>query len=164
VTRAVNGLLLPDAAAEAIVAEVARYGRHQVETGGFMLTSVTTDVVTAIAHAGTRGILRRHDLFQISDLALDALFAHVEEHGLSIPAQYHSHGLGAFMSDCDLEHGLSVEGFTSTIVPFFSDPPPDPSAWGWWRFARSWIPLAPPVSTIGEVEVLVFDEDGVRGR
>lgn len=162
-THTSNELVLPEAAAEAIVADVARYGREHVETGGFLLAPVGTDTVDAIAYAGTRGIVRRSDFFQVSELALDALFAHVETRELWIPAQYHSHGLGAFMSDCDEEHGLSVAGFVSAIVPFFASPPRDPSAWGWWRFEGRWIPLSPPAAETGEVAVLVFDEDGVRG-
>ena len=159
-----NGLLLPTMGAQAIVADVAWYGREKIETGGFMLAAVETETVTTIAYAGTTGILRRRDVFQVSALALDALFAHAEEHGLWIPAQYHSHGLGASMSECDLRHGLSVEDFISTIVPFFADPPRDPSAWGWWRFAGEWISTSPAVATAGKVALLVFDEDGVRGR
>ena len=159
-----NELVLPDAGTQAIVADVARYGGEELETGGFMLAPVGTDVVTAIACAGTKGVSRRRDLFQVSALAVDALFAHAEEHALWIPAQYHSHGLGAFMSDCDLEHGFSVEDSTSTIVPFFAHPPRNPSAWGWWRFNGDWIPVVPPMTGIGEVEIMVFAEDGVRGR
>ncbi|HUF84619.1 MAG TPA: hypothetical protein VMQ81_08530, partial [Acidimicrobiia bacterium] len=88
---------------------------------------------------------------------------YANEHDLWIPAQYHSHGLGAFMSECDLEHGLSVEGFTSTIVPFFANPPGDPRAWGWWRFDGDWSPIAAPLRGHGEVARVTFDEDGVRG-
>jgi hypothetical protein len=163
VTGAANRLVLPEAAGQVIVADVARYGCEQLETGGFMLAPVGTDSVTAIARAGTKGIVRRRELFQVSELALDALFARAEAHELWIPAQYHSHGLGAFMSDCDVEHGLSVAGFISVIVPFFANPPRDPSAWGWWRFDGDWITLAPSAPMIGEVAVSVFDEDGVRG-
>lgn len=163
-TGAANRLILPDAGAAAIVADVTHYGGEEVETGGFMLAQAGTETVTEIAHAGTRGILRRRDLFQVSELALDALFAYAEANELWIPAQYHSHGLTAFMSDCDVEHGLSVDGFVSVIVPFFADPPPAPSAWGWWCFKGDWLRLAPPVVATGDVAVQTFDEEGVRGR
>jgi len=165
VTAAANRIVLPEDAAQAIVADVARHGSRDVETGGFMLAPVGTDTVTAIARAGEKGIARRREFFQISDLALDALFGYVEEHELWIPAQYHSHGVGSFMSDCDVEHGLSVAGFVSVIVPFFADPPVVPSAWGWWRFeGHHWVPLGPPAPGNGEVVArVVFDEETVRG-
>lgn len=162
-TDSANGLVLAAAGAQAIVADVARYGRAAVETGGFMLAAAGSDVVSAIAAAGTKGVVRHRDLFQVSEFALDALFAYAEERRLWIPAQYHSHGLDAFMSECDVEHGLSVAGFTSAIVPFFADPPGDPSAWGWWRFHGEWISIASPIAATGDVAVLRFDEDGVGG-
>lgn len=156
-----NELALPSSAAATVVADVARFGTVRVETGGFLLAPRDSDAVTVVALAGGAGIVRRRDLFQISDLALDRLFAHADKHDLWIPAQFHSHGLGAFMSECDVEHGLSVAGFVTTIVPYFSAPPADPADWGWWHYDGEWAPIAAPRATTAPATVIRFDEDGV---
>jgi hypothetical protein len=160
----VDSLVLPSGAVRAVVSDVARFGREGVETGGFFLAATGSERVHGVAYAGTRGIVRRRDLLRVSDLALDSLFAHTEANDLWIPAQYHSHRFQAFMSKCDLEHGLSVEGFVTTIVPFFADPPANASAWGWWRFDEWWLPLPPPPIVRGDVVSVSFDEEGVRVR
>ena len=67
------------------------------------------------------------------------------------------------MSECDVDHGLSVEGFVTTIVPHFATPPRDPSRWGWWRYEGAWIPLAAPRCSSTPASVITFDEDGVDG-
>ena len=158
-----NDLVLSEAASAALIADVRRFGAAHVETGGFLLAPRDDDAVTIVALAGTAGIVRRRDLFQVSDFALDRLFGHADEHELWIPAQFHSHGLGAFMSECDVEHGLSVQGFITTIVPHFAAPPQDPAQWGWWRYEGAWIPLAPPRRSSTPVSVITFDEGGVDG-
>lgn len=158
-----NEIVLPELVATAVVADVTRFGATRVETGGFLLAPRDTDTVTGVALAGTAGIVRRPDLFQISDLALDRLFAYADDHDLWIPAQFHSHGLGAFMSACDVDHGLSVAGFVTTIVPYFTAPPADPTQWGWWRYDGEWTPIAPPRAATGPVTVIRFDEDGADG-
>lgn len=156
-----NELALPRSAAATVVAEVARFGTVRVETGGFLLAPRDSDAVTIVALAGTVGIVRRRDLFQISDLALDRVFSYADEHDLWIPAQFHSHGMAAFMSECDVEHGLSVAGFVTTIVPYFAAPPADPAGWGWWRYQGEWTPISPPRTTTAHVTVICFDEDNV---
>jgi len=67
------------------------------------------------------------------------------------------------MSPTDIDHGLSVEGFVTTIVPSFASPPADPSQWGWWRYDDAWTPIASPRLAAALVSVITFDEDGVRG-
>lgn len=143
-----NGLLLPGSALGAIIDDVARYGREEVETGGFLLAATGTDAIAVVARAGTKGISRGPGLFQVCELALDALFTHADEHQLWIPAMYHSHH--------------SVPELVSVIVPFFSHPPSDTSRWGWWRFEREWVPIAPPSPSDVDVRTIVFDEDGAR--
>ncbi|MHB1242690.1 MAG: hypothetical protein ACYC1P_04725 [Gaiellaceae bacterium] len=158
-----NDLILPEAATTAIVADVTRHGEEHVETGGFLLAPRDADTISIVALAGTVGIVRRRDLLQVSERALDRLFAHADEHDLWLPAQFHSHGLEAFMSTTDINHGLSVEGFISMIVPHYEAPPINPSAWGWWRYQDAWTSIAPPKASLGAVFVIKFDEDGVRG-
>lgn len=158
-----NPLTIVSAAIETVVADVRRFGAGNVETGGFLLAPVETETITAVALAGEIGIVRRRDLFQISDLALDRLFAYADESDLWIPAQFHSHGLVAELSRCDIEHGLAVEDFVSTIVPWYADPPVDAAAWGWWRYGSRWTRLGPPAILPRASVTVVFDEDGVRG-
>jgi hypothetical protein len=157
-----NDLILSEAATTAIAADVTRYGAEHVETGGFLLAPRDADTISTVALAGTAGIVRQRDLFQVSERALDRLFAQADEHDLWIPAQFHSHGLEAFMSPTDINHGLSVEGFISMIVPHYAAPPIDRSAWGWWRYDDSWTAIAPPKTSLGAVSVITFDEDGAR--
>jgi len=158
-----NELILPAEAIAIVVADVTRFGALSVETGGFLLAAREDDAIAMVARAGSAGIVRRPDLFQVSDLALDRLFGYADEHDLWIPVQFHSHGLAAFMSPTDVEHGLCVEGFVSTIVPFFAAPPTDPSQWGWWRYEEAWTPIAPPGASTAPVAAITFDEDDVHG-
>jgi hypothetical protein len=158
-----NELTLPNAAAAAVVGDVTRYGAKNVETGGFLLAPRGEDTISIVALAGDAGITRRRDLFQLSECALDRLFAHADERDLWIPAQFHSHGLNAFMSACDVDHGLSVHGFVTTIVPYFASPPEDAAQWGWWRFGSAWTPVAPPSTSHAPVRVIAFAEDGIHG-
>jgi hypothetical protein len=159
-----NEVTLPNAAVAAVVHDVAHYGAGNVETGGFLLARRGNDTISIVALAGDVGVTRRRDLFQVSELALDRLFAHADESDLWIPAQFHSHGGAAFMSACDVDHGLSVQGFVTTIVPYFASPPEDAARWGWWRFDGVWTPLAPPSTSDARVRVIAFAEDGVHGR
>lgn len=158
-----NNLILPKPATAAVIAEVTRFGAESLETGGFLLAPRAEDTLAIVALAGTAGIVRRARMFQVSEIALDRLFAHADRHDLWIPAQFHSHGRAAFMSPTDIDHGLSVQGFVTTIVPYFATPPADPSQWGWWRYDDAWTPIAPPRAAAGAVSVITFDEDGVRG-
>ena len=157
-----DSLILPIVGVRLITEDVARFGAYPAETGGFLLAPRETELVTTIALAGTRGIVHRRGLFQVSELALDRLFAYADERDLWIPAQYHSHGGRAFMSPTDIDHGLSVAGFVSTIVPFYATPPADPARWGWWQYDGEWTTIDPPRVEPAVASAIVFDEDGVR--
>lgn len=157
-----NELTLPRAGANAVIEEARRYGTLSLETGGFLLAPRGSEQITSVACAGSTGIARRPELFQVSERALDCLFEHAEERDLWIPAQFHSHMFEAALSLCDLQHGLSVEGFQTTIVPFFHSPPSDPVRWGWWQYRTAWEPVNAPASSDAAVQVVSFDADGVR--
>jgi hypothetical protein len=151
---------------DAIHAEVAAYGRHGRETGLFMLAPLGTTRISHVAFAGTRGIIRRRGLFTVSARALARLFRYARERELTVVAQLHSHEHGAFLSDCDLQHGFAVEGFTSAVIPDFKAPPRDPRRWGWWQFSSGRWEARPAYGLlpVGEGTLLDFDEDGIRAR
>ena len=158
-----NPIVLPGSAAHGIASEVRAYGARDVETGGFLLASGGLDVVTVVALAGRTGVLRRRDLLQVSERAVDRLFEYADQRGLWIPAHFHSHGGPAFLSPTDRRHGLAVEGFTTTVLPSYSAAPSDPAKWGWWRFeSGEWRPIAPPAAPDAASEFVWFDADGVR--
>lgn len=159
-------LTIPTALATPVVEEVAHYGAMRLETGGLLVAPRGSTDVTGIAIAGARGIVRRPDLFQISEHALDVLFTYVDERDLWVPCHVHSHRFGAFMSHTDASHGINVEGFTCTIIPNFERPSSAATDWNWWTFtAGSWRSIAPPrMRDDGVRELLTFDEDGVRER
>lgn len=159
-------LSMPADAVRVVTGEAGAYGKSDVETGGFLLAPLGLDSVTAVAMAGTTGIVREPYLFQISERALDRLFTFADDRRLWIPIQFHSHRLGAQMSRTDELHGLRVEGFVSTILPRFENPPADVAQWGWWQFrAGDWRPCEPAtVQSLDPISVYAFDEDGVRER
>lgn len=159
-----GGLVVPGTIGARIAAEVRRYGALDVETGGFMLAPAPEPMrVSIVALAGERGVTRRWGLFRVSGRAIDRLFAWADEQGMRIPAQFHSHKLGAFLSPTDQRDGFNVKDFISAVVPQYADPPADPTAWGWWLFdGEAWIATAPPAVSAQGAPVVVFDEDGVR--
>lgn len=160
---------IPAAGVAAIVKDIAAFGARDLETGGFLLAprGGATDgdgVVTAVAAAGDVGIVRCRDAFQISERALDRLFTFADDHGLWIPAQFHSHEVAAFLSFTDERHGLCVEEFTTIVIPAYAAPPEDVARWGWWRFtAGRWREAEPGHVTSGTVHLVRFDEAGVDG-
>ncbi|MGO8862081.1 MAG: hypothetical protein ACLQRH_15140 [Acidimicrobiales bacterium] len=151
---------------DAVAAETRTYGSLRLETGGFLMAEAGHDEICSVAMAGDAGILRRHNLFQISERALDRLFNFAGDEGLWLPVQFHSHEFGAGMSVADAQHGFRAEGFVSTILPRFAQPPADPAVWGWWQFlGGSWRPCSTPAVIPGDARAtLTFDEGGVRGR
>lgn len=162
---AAMSLDVPAAAGPAIAAEVRRYGALDVETGGFLLGPEGTGSVCTVAFAGTSGVTRRCLQLQISEIALDQLFAYAGEQGCWVPAQFHSHAGEAFMSRTDREHGLRVPGFVSAVIPGFADPLTSLDAWTWWRFDRGeWHPAGSPSAGGCDLRQVIFDEDGVRER
>jgi hypothetical protein len=135
-----------------------------LETGGFLLAASGTGLASIVAMAGSAGITRHRLAFQVSELALDQLFGFAADRGCWVPAQFHSHAAAAFLSITDREHGLRVHGFTSAVVPDFAHPPAALAAWSWSRFADGcWIAAPCPLAADGGLEVVTFDEDGVRG-
>lgn len=148
---------------DAVVADVATWGRRGVETGGFVLATREDGPGDVFAVCGTAGIIRRPDQLVISGEALAALFNYASDQGLSVACQVHSHQYAARMSPVDQRFGLTVEGFTSAIVPRWAAPPDDPEDWGWWRFAdRSWSRTPAPDRVEAASRQVVFDERGVR--
>jgi hypothetical protein len=158
-------LALPATAGLVIAEEIRRFGQRDVETGGFLLAPQGQGTVTVVAFAGQVGITRQRLLFHVSALALDQLFSFADQRACWVPTQFHSHAAGAFLSFTDQQHGLRVSGFTSAVIPRFADPPAGVTAWGWWRFSSEvWTPCQPPRMEGREVEVVVFDEEGVRAQ
>lgn len=160
------GFVLPTTSSQIVADHVASYGRQRigVETGGFLLAPAGRAVVDIVAVTGVKGITRKPDQFHISGAAIEALAEWAEDHHHRIVAQFHSHGLGAFLSSIDRASGFRVAGFTTTVVPNFADPCPEPSSWGWWRYRNGDWQLASPPATAppGTGELHVFDADGVR--
>ena len=157
---------VPTDAVHVVVDDTLAYGKQELETGGFLMAPVGSDSIDGVALAGDSGILRRSGLFQISERALDRLFAYSDERELWLPIQFHSHQFEAGMSRTDALHGLRVEGFISTIVPRFTEPPADVSQWGWWQFRNGAWQSRPPAAVQHSplTRVVVFDEDGIRER
>jgi hypothetical protein len=160
---------IPAVGVAALIGEATTFGARGLETGGFLLAPRTATVganpaVAAVALAGDTGISRGRDMFQVSGHALDRIFTFADDHGLWIPALLHSHRAGALLSATDQRHGLGVDGFISAVIPEYSGPPRDLARWGWWRFESGrWCGAAPGRTTGGTVEVLRFDEGGIRG-
>jgi hypothetical protein len=157
---------IPQVLLDAIHAEIAAYGRYGRETGLFLLVPPDATRISHLAFAGTRGITRRRGLFAVSARALAQLFRYARERELTVAAQLHSHERGAFLSDCDLQHGFAVEGFTSAVIPDFKAPPRDPSRWGWWQFSDGCWQARPAYGLLpgGEGTLLDFDEYGIHAR
>ncbi len=155
---------VPASGVRAIIDEVESFGRQNLETGGFLMMGREETTASTIAVTGASGIVRRHNLFQISARALDRLFTYATERDLWIPIQFHSHGISAFLSKADETYGLCVEGFVSTVIPHFFAPPTDMSAWGWWQYTGGhWLDFEAAHQVPGEIMVIRFDEDGIRG-
>jgi proteasome lid subunit RPN8/RPN11 len=154
---------ISDSVVDAVVADAAAWGRRGVETGGFVLATAEGGAGDVFAVCGTHGIVRRPDQLIISGEALAALFDYASDRGLIVVCQVHSHQHGARMSPVDQRFGLTVEGFTSAIVPRWASPPSDPADWGWWRFADGrWSLTAAPETVEANSGRLVFDKQGVR--
>src|SRR6266540_4689211 len=74
---------LPASAATVVIADVRRFGRERLETGGFLLAANAAPTeITGVALAGVAGITRRRDMFSVSGLALDRLFTWADEQEL----------------------------------------------------------------------------------
>jgi hypothetical protein len=151
---------------DSVVEETTKYGSWRLETGGFLFGDTGTYEISGVAMAGDMGITRQPDLFEISERALDRLFTYAGDQDIWLPVQFHSHELYSDMSLADERYGLNAEGFVSTILPSFANPPTDPSNWGWCQFeAGLWRRCASASVVPGKaLTVVVFDEGGVRER
>ena len=159
-----NDLVIATTALDPITEHVKNFGKLDVETGGFLLAERAKSArITVIALTGQTGVHRARDQFRISGPAIESLFLWSEEHDFQVRAQFHAHPLRAFLSGADERLGFCVEGFQTSIIPGYADPPRRPEEWGWWTFASgSWLPIAAPRTTRIPSCVVVFDEDGVR--
>lgn len=155
---------IPITAAELVHAHVADYGRLDVETGFFLLSPRGTTTVTTVALAGSHGVVRHPYHFSVSRRGISQLFRHVTAHDLTILAQVHSHRGRASLSETDLKHGYSVEGFTTAVIPFYQHAPFSPAAWGWWRYQDGGWEVAEPFELAdgAQTATISFDEEGVR--
>jgi hypothetical protein len=156
---------IPIPLADLVHEHVVGYGRFDVETGLFLASPRGSDTATAVAFAGTRGVERHRGRLALSGRAISQLLRFLNENGLVALAQVHSHRGPAGLSRTDLDHGFSVEGFTSAVIPYYRRPAHDPQAWGWWRYQDGrWRPTdafrltAATPATIA----VTFDEDGVH--
>jgi hypothetical protein len=155
---------IPITAARLLHAHVADHGRLDVETGAFLLAPRGTTTVTTIPLAGSHGVVRHPYHFSVSRRAISHLFRHVTAHDLTILAQIHSHRGRAGLSETDLKHGYSVEGFTTAVVPFYRHPPFSPAEWGWWRYNDGGWEVAEPfmLANGAPTGTISFDENGIR--
>lgn len=148
---------------EAIVDDVTSWGARGVETGGFILTRANPRLGDAVILCGETGITRRPDQLVISGEALAVLFDYAAAHDMVVACQLHSHQFGPRMSPTDKRFGLTVQGFTSVIVPRWSAPSWEPADWGWCRFTDGqWLGASAAESVEADARVLVFDERGVQ--
>jgi hypothetical protein len=156
-----NDLEVADSSVLALLEETSIWGARGVETGAFLLRDRDAPAC-CIALAATVGVVRRPDLFTVSGRAIAGLFSWADDNRMRIAAQVHSHRRGALLSRTDLEHGFSVRGFISAVIPFFVAPPRRIERWGWWQFDGAWQPARSPLVTKGNLRLVRFDEEGVR--
>ena len=156
-----SALLLPTGMPARIAAEARAAGVHIVETGGFILGAPERPP-SVLAITGEKGITRRRDLFHVSGLAMATLFEWVENRELTVAAQWHTHGRGAFLSKTDLEYGFNVRGFTTTVVPYYRAASADPAEWGWWIFDDGeWVAAPTPAPVWSGFSIITFEEGRV---
>jgi len=156
---------IPTTIAGAVHEHVLAYGELDVETGLFLLAPRGADTVSTVAFAGSAGVTRHRGRFALSSRAISRLFRHLTDRELVVLAQVHSHRGAAGLSRTDLDHGFSVEGFTTAVIPNYRRPPHDPRAWGWWRYDHGrWLSIAPYEldSALPATAAITFDEDGVH--
>lgn len=156
-----NDLEVADSVVRTLLEETAIWGARGVETGAFLLRDQDSPAC-CVALAAATGVVRHPDLFTISGRAIAELFSWADDHRMRIAAQVHSHRRGALLSRTDLEHGFSVRGFISAVIPFFAAPPRRIEQWGWWQFDGAWQPVRAPLVTAGDLRLVRFDEEGVR--
>ena len=142
---------------------VHRYGRMDVESGGFLLGPYESRNVTVLALADGVGVERGRGYFRVSGKAIDRLFDFAEVEGLRVWAQVHAHPRGSFLSETDERDGFRVEGFVSGVIPNFAAPAREPQRWGWWTFTEGiWQAATAPFPATAPGRVVMFDETEVR--
>ena len=138
-------------------------GPHVGETGGFLLGKLNTSEAVVLALTGSKGITRHEDLFQISGLALSALFEWADDHDMTVLAQWHSHRVVTGLSPTDVKDGLNVQDFQTTVVPYYHNPPSNPAGWGWWTYnGQRWVASPSPRLTTSAFSTITFEEGNVR--
>lgn len=149
-----------------LVTEVTAHGDRTEETGAFLLAREgQPDLVDTIAIPGYTGVDRKRDLFAIDASSMLELFETASEDKLVIRAQVHSHRRGAFLSRTDLAHGFSVDGFITCVVPWYADPSPTPTDWGWWQFTQEqWHEIEAPATSNGICRVVRFAQGSGHGH
>lgn len=159
-----NGLKVPTVVAEAVALHVKEHGFRGAETGAFLLASdEAADDISLVVFAGEERIVRGPEVFRVSGRAVGRLLGWADENGMRVRALVHSHKRRAFLSKTDLKHGFAVRGFTTTIVPWYAAPSPNPSDWAWWRYeGGEWRVLDPATVVNRAAGFLVFDEGGIR--
>jgi hypothetical protein len=161
-------LRLPANIADALLAQTVAFGRRDLETGGFLLIGADDDdpggTVQALALAGDHGVERGWGRFTVSGAVLENMCEWAADNELRAAALVHTHKRTAGMSWIDRESGFRVDGFRSVIVPWFTNPPPTPNAWGWYVFRdNDWQRDQPGQIVPGDHgRVVVIDERGVR--
>lgn len=156
-------LEVPNALPARIAAHVEEWGKANCESGLLLLGQPDQALADVAAWPVTKGIVRNRGRFAISGRALAQIFDWATERGLVVRALIHSHRGRAFLSWVDLDHGFSVPGFISAIVPRYRAPSVDVAAWGWWEFnGGEWIELEAPLLTERALSEVVFDERGVK--
>jgi hypothetical protein len=161
----VTGLLLPVSGIETIVRDIRHFGAAGVESGSWLTASERDpDHIDGVALLGARGIVRRPDQLIVSGKAMARLLDWADRKALVVRAQVHSHGREAFMSETDGRFGLTVEGFIAAIVPDARIASASVADWRWWEFEQgAWSTRLAPATTNRAIQVVEFDEDGVRG-
>jgi hypothetical protein len=160
-------LRLPANILDALLAATVAFGRHDQETGGFLLAD-DQDVVRALALTGESGIERHRGLFMVSGVVVERVCEWAAGENLRVAALVHTHKGHAGMSRTDRNNGFRVDGFRSVIIPSFANPPTAPIQWGWYAFEHGDWHLDHPGELIDESDtagsacVIVVDEDGVR--
>jgi hypothetical protein len=158
-----SNLIVPKVCLSVIYEEVKRYGECDLETGGFFLTKNDSNEIDVVAFAAEIGITRSWGLFQVSGKAIEKLFDWADGEELHVAAQVHSHGLSSFLSETDINYGFSVDGFQTTVIPSYCNPPFLPQQWRWWRFTNHrWIEVASPELGGQNCRIIKFDERGIE--
>lgn len=140
--------LLPAAAMQASLAEMAPDGAHDREGVALWLGRRFAGVVTVTHVIGLRGpgVIKRPDYLSISAELLDDVADVAIERGVYLVGQIHSHpGSWVDLSEADKRYGIQAPGYLSVVAPYFArDPATPPGRCGFHVFDRGyWRRLTP---------------------